>query len=311
MKKTIKWTSTAILLFAIVWAGVAIGQALSVQASGELFEVATMYPYMTQPLAADSMTEEFVGQTADFMTLMPTPTPLAMGWSESGDIFAGIEKSILTVKAYGGDGALLSRSAGTVVFDNYTIAVTSNLLEGAARLEAQSKAGYTYQITKVVAVEPHTGLALMEFQSPTDLKPLIPGDALIKEGGLIDLIGQDEMEGFFWKEGKATAFTNEGATLIQCSIDVSDGFFGGVLLNKLGDIIGIPYGYKRDSGLCYALDKALRRLSRMIRRPEFTACLKTSPPQWKMGPLRWRGGRHLVPSGIMCTGQKAMMYITN
>ena len=254
MKKTAKWIGAAVLLVIVAVAGFAFGQALYLQADEQLFEAATMYPYSTQIPATDPALTESVGQAAGSSVPLPTPTPLAMGWSESEDNFAGVEKSILTVKADGEDSTLLSRSAGAVVFDNYTIALTSNLLEGAARLEAQSKAGYTYQITKEVAVEPHTGLALMEFQSPTDLKPLSPGDTLIKEGSLIDLIGQDDAEGFFRKEGKVSAFTNEGVSLIQCTMDIPGGFFGGVLFNQLGDVIGIPYGYKRDAGLCYALD---------------------------------------------------------
>ncbi len=254
MRKNGKWMGAAVLLFVIVWAGVALGQVLSAPAGGGLFEAATMSPYVTQPPSAGVPAEEPDGLTEGFYGLLPTPTPLAPGFHESGDMLSGIAGSILTVKAYDQDGALLMRSAGTVVFDNYTIAVTSNLLEGAIRLEAQSKAGYTYQITKVVAVEPHTGFALLEFQSPTDLKPLLPGDAVMKEGSLVDLIGQDETEGFFWKEGKVSAFAKEGASLIQCSLDVPGGFFGGALLNKLGEIVGLPYSYKEDAKLCYALD---------------------------------------------------------
>ena len=260
MKKAAKWLGACVLLLTIIWTGIALGQTLTTQSGGALFEAATMHPYVTLPPADTSVMTLSPGLITDITAPFPTATPLSEGWYESGDMFADTAESVLTVKAYGKDDALLSESAGMVVFDHYTIAVTSNLLDGAARLEAHSKAGYTYQITKVVAVQPQTGIALLEFQSPTDLKPLIPGDEMIKEGSLVDLIGQDESASFFWKEGKVSAFSKEGA-ILQCNLDIPDGFIGGVLLNKLGHIIGIPYQYKRDAELCYALDiKTLQSL---------------------------------------------------
>ena len=177
-------------------------------------------------------------------------------------MFPAAAQAILGVSAYGADGSLLAQSTGVVVFDNYTIAVSSNILENAIRLWATSDAGYAYQISKIVAVDEVTGIALLEFNSPTDIAPVMPGTTENMEGSLVDLISHDAYGQLIWQEGKVDRQADENvAYILECVLDADRTFIGGVLFNKLGEVIGIPYAYKREERRCYALD--IGKLTRM------------------------------------------------
>ena len=156
---------------------------------------------------------------------------------------AALTNSVLTIYAFDSAGNLFSQGSGFVAFDDRTLVTNYHVIEGAYYVNAISEDDIHYNITGAVYLEPDTDIAVLRFETQTNLPPLpIADSALVQVGDEIYAIGSPQGLKNTLSNGIVSAFreinmTNE----IQFTAAISPGSSGGALLNVYGEVVGIPY----------------------------------------------------------------------
>ena len=229
MKRPIKWMGIGICL---AWLLLCMGPAGLPDAP--LFDAQAETAYITQAPPSENDVANVSVQQMTESVLAPSPAPGA------GELIARAARSVLTLNVFDASGSLIATGTGVVVNDNYTLAANYHMLAGAQRVEAVSAAGYTYQLTKVAASDMQKNIALLEFQSPTDLAPL----AIAAQG-----TAQPGIQAYF-AGGPGAVSTGaecaikaveevDGSQTVRFTADAALSATGGVLLNKSGQLLGL------------------------------------------------------------------------
>ena len=176
---------------------------------------------------------------AVFVLLLPAAG--ADGFQTGPEVMENAAASVLALKAFDGGGAQTYMGTGFVAFDSGVLVTTCRMIRGAERIEAASEGGGRYTAGRVLAVDAQRDIAILAFDSPTDLTPLP-----LKQGGgpkraePVVYIGSPRNETNTVSPGSVIALYEEGGdSFIQFAAPVPPGPDGGALLNSRGEVVGI------------------------------------------------------------------------
>ena len=184
----------------------------------------------------------FTGQA--LATSSPSPLP----FETDLDGIDRAAQSVLMLDIYDANDELFATGSGFVAFDNYTMVTNYHVIEGADYIIANSDAGYQYFVTKVVAADAQKDIAILEFFSPTDLKPLtLDATTELRRAEPVVAIGSPKGVTNTVSLGNISAMYKDGnVNYIQFTAPISHGSSGGALFNRLGNVIGVTSAYYID-----------------------------------------------------------------
>jgi S1-C subfamily serine protease len=150
-------------------------------------------------------------------------------------------KSVLMLEVYNENDQMIATGSGFAAFDNYTLVTNYHVIEDASWLLAVSDGGFQYLITKVAAADKQKDIAILEFFSPTDLKPLaLNEEQPLRRAEPVVAIGSPKGVTNSISLGNISAlYEDEGVSYIQFTAPISHGSSGGALFNSQGEVIGI------------------------------------------------------------------------
>ncbi len=187
------------------------------------------------------------------------PCALAQSSTDGNAIINAMAQSVLELKVYGPDGDVKAEGIGLMVFDKNTLAVPYHLLAGAYKVEAVSQSGEPYQVTKVAAVDEKRDVALLKFDSPTDIGPLPLATAATSGPKLFAGWTGDPDNYYLYMAGIKSIAEENGVSMIRFSVEeVSEKYIGGMLLSFMGnfEVAGMFLDYDSADGTHLAVDIA-------------------------------------------------------
>lgn len=166
-------------------------------------------------------------------------------------------QSVLLLEAMDDKGNTIGYGSGFVLFDNYTLVTSCHLVKDADWIDAYSSDDNYYYLSKVIAADEKMDIALLEFFSPTNLKPIpIRSFEAHLTSDLVTAIGGPQWDQNDLAPGDISTVHNEdGIRYIQFEADLKQGMDGGVLIDILGQASGMIMGpVKGGQGTYQALD---------------------------------------------------------
>ncbi len=150
-------------------------------------------------------------------------------------------KSVLMLEVYDEKEQLVGTGSGFVIFDNFTLATNYHVIEDANLILAYSDAGNQYLVSKVIVADAQKDIALLEFFSPTDLKPLAlaSGDGLRRAEPVVTIGSPKGVTNSVSLGNISALYEEDGVSYIQFTAPISPGSSGGALFNNRGEVIGI------------------------------------------------------------------------
>ncbi len=179
-----------------------------------------------------------------FVMLLGAPEPGAATPQADEEYVRGAAKSVLTLQAKDREGNTIGYGSGFVIIDNYTLVTSCHLVKDAAWVEAYNSEDDMYLLNKIIAADEKLDIALLEFFSPTNLKPtpLQPFDAYLASNQVTAIGGP------YWGQNDIAPCTismvrrEAGVKYIQFEADLTQSMDGGVLLDMLGQAAGMIMG---------------------------------------------------------------------
>ena len=185
-------------------------------------------------------------------------------------------QSVLLLEAMDDKGKAIGYGSGFVLFDNYTLVTSYQLVKDAGWVNAYSSDDKYYLLSKVIAADEKRNIALLEFFSPTNLKPIpIRPSEAASTSGLVTAIGGPRWDRNDIAQGAIRAVLREDdLSYIQFEADLKQGMDGGVLVDVFGQASGMILGpVKGGQGTFKALDiqevKSFAEANWELERMEF------------------------------------------
>jgi S1-C subfamily serine protease len=234
-------------------------------------QVAGLNSQITNLQSAVSNLEGVQNSTYQNITILQNETSLV-------DIYANVRDSVVLVQGdtsaggVQGSGFVYNFADRTVVITNY------HVVEGTTSLSVTFSDGDGYPAT-VLGTDPYSDLAVLSVDAPpTKFKPvtivssaqLRVGEPVIAIGNPYGLVGS-LTTGVVSATGRSITEDTAGgyaiANIIQTSTPINPGNSGGLLLNAVGNVVGITTAIVSDSqGLGFAIpsNTILRELAALI-----------------------------------------------
>lgn len=166
--------------------------------------------------------------------------------SKSPDLIEEKALSVLMLEVFNGDERIATGS-GFVMFDNMTVVTNYHVIEDATMVMADSDDGYQYFITKVLITDKEKDIAILQFMTPTIMKPLTPSTQKVKRGETVIAIGSPiGLKNTVSMGNVSSVYTEDNQSWIQFTAAISHGSSGGALFNDHGDVIGITSAFWED-----------------------------------------------------------------
>ena len=170
-----------------------------------------------------------------------TSAAVAAGFCSNPKQINDAALSVLMLEVYDKDNQLLATGSGFCAFSNRYLVTNAHVIEGADYVFAYSDIGDPYMVSKVLALDVDKDIAICQFFSPTDLKPL----ELDTDGGTLRAepvvaIGSPQGLTNTVSMGNVSAlYQGTKVREIQFTAPISSGSSGGALFNDEGQVIGI------------------------------------------------------------------------
>ncbi len=150
-------------------------------------------------------------------------------------------QSVLMLAVFDDKDQFIANGSGFVAFDSYTLVTNYSVIKGAQWIMALSDTGSEYLVTKVVAADEKKDIALLEFFSPTNLRPLplAPGGGLRRAEPVVAIGSPQGVTNTVSLGNISALYEENGASLIQFTAPISEGSNGGALFDDRGQVIGI------------------------------------------------------------------------
>ena len=154
-----------------------------------------------------------------------------------------ISASCLKIKCYGISGALESTGSGFIAFNDDIIVTNYHAIKNHPyMINAVSENGKSYSVDQILAYDPDADIAILHLQKHSDLLPLtFSKEPVAKTDKVIAIWSPLDLANVI-SEGNVSGFEQiEDLNAIQYTASSSLGSSGGVLLNKNGEVVGVPF----------------------------------------------------------------------
>jgi S1-C subfamily serine protease len=193
------------------------------------------------------------------------------------DLYANVKDSVVLIQGETSDGGVQGSGFVYYTLNRYVILTNYHVVEGTVSLSVTFSDGKGYSAT-VLGSDPYADLAVLSVSGNHELKPvtivgsssLAVGEPVIAIGNPYGLVGS-MTTGVVSATGRSITEDTAGgysiANVIQASTPINPGNSGGLLLNSLGNVIGITTAIVSDSqGLGFAIpsNTILREISSLI-----------------------------------------------
>ncbi len=209
---------------------------------------------------------------------------------------AKLSSSVLTVYAYNSSHELLGTGSGFVAFDSRTLVTNYHVIHQAHYIEAVSEGDITYNLSMVKYYDRQDDVAILSFDSETDLTALSVADSeQVNVGDPVYAIGSPLGLENTVSDGIISSLRSDG--LLQITAPISHGSSGGALLNVYGEIIGITTGgYSDGQNLNVAVPSALFADAALTSAESLTLVADYNRPYGNI-PENYRSRTELVEYG--------------
>ncbi|MBE5791955.1 MAG: serine protease [Clostridia bacterium] len=149
--------------------------------------------------------------------------------------------SVVKLELFDENDELIGTGSGFVAFSNDLIVTNCHVIAEAKKIIAYSDVGESYVVSDVLCVNSDKDIAILSFESPTDLAPLPlneTGDVL-RAAPAVAIGSPMGFHNTVSKGNVSSVFTEEEVRYIQFTAPVSPGSSGGALINDDGAVIGI------------------------------------------------------------------------
>lgn len=151
-------------------------------------------------------------------------------------------QSIVYITTYDVSGSYLG--AGTILTNDGLILTNHHVIEGATKVVVSDYEGRLFPVDKVIAYNKDLDIAFLKIDA-TDLRAMPLGDSdLVVVGEETLVIGHSEQLLYSLSSGIVSGirdFSSQGAGVeFQITNPISGGNSGGAMLNKYGEMLGVP-----------------------------------------------------------------------
>jgi S1-C subfamily serine protease len=261
--------ASASILILIFLAGLLVGGLLIFYVSYR--QVSILNGQITNLQSAVSNLEGYKNATYQNITILQNETSLV-------DIYANVRDSVVLVQGDTSDGGVQGSGFVYNFADRPVVITNYHVVEGTTSLSVTFSDGNGYPAT-VLGTDPYSDLAVLSVNAPpTKFKPvtiissaqLRVGEPVIAIGNPYGLIGS-LTTGVVSATGRSITEDTAGgyaiANIIQTSTPINPGNSGGLLLNAVGNVVGITTAIVSESqGLGFAIPSStiLREISALI-----------------------------------------------
>lgn len=168
----------------------------------------------------------------------------AKSFSEDENVIEVAAQSVLLLEVYNSKNSLIGTGSGFIAFDNMTLITNYHVIEDAASIIAYSDNDRKYRLSYVLCADETMDVAILGFENPTDLNPLVlHADDDLKRGATVVTIGSPIGIKNTVSIGNISAvYEEDHVPWIQITAPISHGSSGGALFNNNGEVIGITSG---------------------------------------------------------------------
>ncbi len=166
---------------------------------------------------------------------------LAAGFSTDPVAMNDACLGVVKLEIYDENDELIGSGSGFVAFSSDLIVTNCHVIADAHKIIAYSDVGDSYTVTDVLCVNSDKDVAIICFESPTDL-PVLP----LNESGEVfrasPVVAIGSPKGFantVSKGNVSSTFTEEEVRYIQFNAPISSGSSGGALIDDNGQVVGI------------------------------------------------------------------------
>lgn len=169
---------------------------------------------------------------------------LADGFSTNPEAMNEACLSVVKLEVYDENDELIGSGSGFVAFSNDLIVTNCHVIAEAKKIVAYSDVGDSYQVSDVLCVNSDKDIAILCFESPTDLTPLPLNESgeVVRATPAVAIGSPMGFHNTVSKGNVSSVFTEEEVKYIQFTAPVSPGSSGGALINDEGAVIGITTG---------------------------------------------------------------------
>jgi len=204
------------------------------------------------------------------ITILQNGTSLA-------ELYANVRDSVVLIQGETSDGSV--QGSGFIYYftNRYVVLTNYHVVEGTTTLSVTFSDGKGYSAS-ILGTDPYSDLAVLSVSGNHELKPvtivssssLTVGEPVIAIGNPYGLVGS-MTTGVVSAVGRSITEDTAGgysiANVIQTSTPINPGNSGGLLLNSMGNVVGITTAIVSDSqGLGFAIpsNAILREISSLI-----------------------------------------------
>ncbi len=159
-----------------------------------------------------------------------------------------ISASCIQIKCYGISGSLESNGGGFIAFSDDTIVTNYHVIEDHPySIKAVAENGKSYSVDQILAYDPDADIAILHLQKHSDLLPLTFSKEPVAKTDKVIAIWSPLGLANVISEGNVSGIKQiEDLSAIQYTASSSLGSSGGVLLNKYGEVVGVPFAASSD-----------------------------------------------------------------
>ncbi|MDO4493501.1 MAG: Ig-like domain-containing protein [Clostridia bacterium] len=171
-----------------------------------------------------------------FITSVFNAIAEGVSFSSSPESIETAADSVFYLEIIDNKGKLFASGSGFLLFDNTTLVTNYHVIEGASDVIAESDDGCEFHLNKVLIANKEKDIAILQFESSTSMKPLIPSESKLRRGETVVAIGSPEGLKNTVSDG---IISYVGEDYIQFTASISHGSSGGALFNDSGEVIGV------------------------------------------------------------------------
>lgn len=193
------------------------------------------------------------------LILMACSFAFADGFSTNPELINEAAQSVMMLEIHSGS-EIIATGSGFVAFDNRHLITNYHVIEGSDMIWAYSDIGDPYIIMNVCILDEEKDIAILQFFSPTDLKPL----SLSKTGEVLrasPVVAIGSPKGFknTVSIGNVSfADREDDISYIQFTAPISNGSSGGALFDDNGDVVGITtFAIQSETGVSQNMNFAI------------------------------------------------------
>ena len=174
---------------------------------------------------------------------------------DSNQIYDLVQPSVVEISAYSESGFKMAIGSGIIIDKNGEILTNYSIIKGARTLKVTLSDGVYYWATHVVGYHYFLDLAIIKIDV-NNLKTLRHSIRTIKPGDLVYTIGSNNRESGYIENGYITkTLKRDTLRCFQMTNPVNQNNYGGALVNKHGELIGINWiAYSDGKTNNYAID---------------------------------------------------------